>query len=64
MCRDNDLDCYEPKARDIVIRVRDIFDEMKDANPRWLPGLLIEEMYNHDLITTEQFDRLNSEIGL
>lgn len=62
--RDADLKHHEPETRKIVVRVRDIFDECADSNPRWLPGLLFEEMLNHDLITEEQHERWCKEIGL
>lgn len=62
--RDKDLKYHEPKTRKIIVKVRDIFDECKDANPRWLPGLLLEEMFTYGLIAEEQLDRLRREIGL
>lgn len=62
--RDKDLEYYSPKARDITIRVRDIFDKCEGDNPNWLLGLLIEEMYNHDLIDEFQQELFRREIGL
>lgn len=64
MTRDSDLEYHEPGTRAVVIRVRDIFDDCKDSNPRWLPGLLLEEMYTHGLITEKQHDRWREDLGL
>ena len=64
--RDKDLVHYTPVAKDITVRVRDIFDECQDSktNPRWLPGLLIQEMYSHDLIDEFQMELFRRQMGL
>ncbi len=62
--RDKDLEYHTLEAKDITVRVRDIFDECKDSNPCWLPGLLIEEMYRHGLIDEFQQELFRREIGL
>lgn len=62
--RDSDLQYGDPKTIALTVRLRDIFDECKDSNKRWLPGLLIEEMYNYGLIDEFQQTLFRREIGL
>jgi hypothetical protein len=62
--RDGDLYYYRPHEREITIRIRDIFEECANSNPRWLPGLLIEEMCKHGLIDGEMEQSWRTDLGL
>ena len=64
--RDADLDYHTPGARDTTVQIRNIFDECtaNKWNPLWLAGLLVEEMYKHDMINEFQQELFRRELGL
>lgn len=64
MSRDDDLANFESGTKKLVVRVRDIFDDCKDFNPRWLPGLLLQEMHDRDLISDKVHERWRDDLGL